>query len=202
MSLFLNGDLVMFIIAGLGNPGKEYDNTRHNIGFRTVDALAEKYGIDVREKKHKGLIGKGVINGNKVVLVKPQTYMNLSGECLREVCDYYKVDVESELIVVYDDITLDVGGIRVRKKGSAGGHNGMKSIISKLGSDGFMRIRVGIGEKPARMDLADWVLGHFPESDKENLKSGVDDAISATNLLLEGEVDEAMNRYNRKVNRP
>jgi len=191
----------MFIIAGLGNPGREYDNTRHNIGFATLDALADKYGIDIHEKKHKGLIGKGVINGNKVILVKPQTFMNLSGECLREVCDYYKVDSESELIVVYDDITLDVGGIRVRKKGSAGGHNGMKSIISNLGTDGFMRVRVGIGEKPARMDLADWVLGHFPQADREELKNGIGSAMDAVNLLMEGEIDEAMNKYNRKVNR-
>lgn len=191
----------MFIIAGLGNPGREYINTRHNIGFETIDAIASKYNIDVHEKKHKGLIGKGVIEGNKVVLVKPQTFMNLSGECLREVCDYYKVDPESEVIVIYDDITLDVGGIRVRKKGSAGGHNGMKSIIAHLGTEGFMRIRVGIGEKPSRMDLADWVLGHFPESDKENLKSGINDAIDAMNLLMKDEVDEAMNRYNRKVSR-
>lgn len=191
----------MFIIAGLGNPGKNYDNTRHNIGFETLDALASKYGIDIREKKHKGLIGKGVINGNKVVLVKPQTFMNLSGECLREVCDYYKADPESEVVVIYDDITLDVGGIRVRKKGSAGGHNGMKSIISNLGTEGFMRVRVGIGEKPARMDLADWVLGHFPSSDRENLNSAINDAIDAVNMLMAGDCDEAMNRYNRKVNR-
>lgn len=191
----------MFIIAGLGNPGREYINTRHNIGFETIDAIAAKYNIDVSEKKHKGLIGKGVIEGNKVILVKPQTFMNLSGECLREVCDYYKVDPESEVIVIYDDITLDVGGIRVRKKGSAGGHNGMKSIIAHLGTEGFMRIRVGIGEKPARMDLADWVLGHFPESDKENLRSGINDAAEALLLLMRDEVDEAMNRYNRKVNR-
>lgn len=191
----------MFIIAGLGNPGREYVNTRHNIGFETIDAIAAKYNIDVSEKKHKGLIGKGVIEGNKVILVKPQTFMNLSGECLREVCDYYKVDPESEVIVIYDDITLDVGGIRVRKKGSAGGHNGMKSIIAHLGTEGFMRIRVGIGEKPARMDLADWVLGHFPESDKENLRNGMNDAAEALLLLMRDEVDEAMNRYNRKVNR-
>lgn len=191
----------MYIIAGLGNPGKDYDNTRHNIGFETIDALADKYGIDVREKKHKGLVGKGVIEGQKVVLVKPQTFMNLSGECIREVCDYYKVDTETELIIVYDDITLDVGGIRVRKKGSAGGHNGMKSIISHLGSEDFMRVRVGIGEKPSRMDLADWVLGHFPASDRENLTAAKKDAIEAINIIMSGNIDEAMNRYNRKVAR-
>lgn len=191
----------MILIAGLGNPGKEYDNTRHNMGFRVIDAIADKYGISVTEKKHKGLVGKGVIDGNKVVLVKPQTYMNCSGECLREVSDYYKIDPESEVIVIYDDITLDVGSIRVRPKGSAGGHNGMKSIIAHLGTEGFSRIRVGIGEKPARMDLADWVMGHFPENEKENLNEAMDKSIEAVLLLMEDRVDEAMNRFNRKVDR-
>lgn len=191
----------MILIAGLGNPGREYDNTRHNIGFKTIDSLADKYGIEVSDKKHKGLVGKGTIGANKVILVKPQTYMNASGECLREVCDYYKIDPETEVIVIYDDITLDVGSIRVRPKGSAGGHNGMKSIIAHLGTEGFSRIRVGIGEKPSRMDLADWVLGHFPESDKENLRVAMEKAEEALLLLLEDEVDEAMNRFNRKVDR-
>lgn len=191
----------MFIIAGLGNPGKEYENTRHNTGFRTIDALAKKYGIDVSERKHKAIIGKGVIEGHKVILAKPQTYMNSSGESLRELLDYYKPDIESEIIVIYDDITLDVGNIRVRKKGSAGGHNGMKSIILHLGSENFARVRVGIGEKPARMDLADWVLGHFPKSDLENLDAAVSDACDATVLLMNGEIDEAMNRYNKKMDR-
>ncbi len=192
----------MIVIAGLGNPGKEYAGTRHNTGFMVVDALAAKYGIDIAEKKHKGLIGKGIIEGRKVVLVKPQTYMNLSGECLREVTDYYKPDIETEVIVVYDDITLDVGSIRVRKKGSAGGHNGMKSIISCLGSEEFMRVRVGIGEKPPKMDLADWVLGHFPISEKEALSEGVKSAVDAALMLLTQNADEAMNKYNRKVERP
>lgn len=191
----------MILIAGLGNPGREYDNTRHNIGFKTIDSLADKYGIEVSDKKHKGLVGKGIIGANKVILVKPQTYMNASGECLREVCDYYKIDPETEVIVIYDDITLDVGSIRVRPKGSAGGHNGMKSIIAHLGTEGFSRIRVGIGEKPSRMDLADWVLGHFPESDKENLRVAMEKAEEALLLLMEDEVDEAMNRFNRKVDR-
>lgn len=191
----------MFIIVGLGNPGREYLMTRHNAGFMVIDTLADKYNIDVSEKKHKALVGKGMIEGHKVVLVKPQTYMNLSGESLREVTDFYKVDSETEVLVIYDDITLDVGGIRVRKKGSAGGHNGMKSIISHLGTDGFMRIRVGIGEKPPKMDLADWVLGHFPKEDLDNLKSGIQDAVEATKMLMDGEVDEAMNRFNRKVDR-
>lgn len=191
----------MIVIAGLGNPGREYVNTRHNAGFMVIDALAEKYGIDVSEKKHKGLIGKGIMDGKKVILAKPQTYMNSSGECLRELFDYYKPDVETEVIVVYDDITLDVGGLRVRKKGSAGGHNGMKSIIAHLQTENFMRVRVGIGEKPPRMDLADWVLGHFKSEDKENLEKAVQDACEAVSMLIGGEADEAMNLYNRKVER-
>lgn len=191
----------MYIIAGLGNPGREYDNTRHNTGFRVLDALASKYSIDVSEKKHKALVGKGVIDGQKVILIKPQTFMNLSGESLREVADYYKIDPETDLIVIYDDITLDVGSIRVRKKGSAGGHNGIKSIIAQLGTENFQRIRVGIGEKPPKMDLADWVLGHFPKEETDNLNAGTDAATEAVRLMLAGQTDEAMNRFNRKVDR-
>ena len=191
----------MIIIAGLGNPGKDYAGTRHNAGFMTIDALASKYGIDVGEKKHKAIIGKGAIEGHKVILAKPQTFMNNSGESLRELVDYYKPDVETEVIVIYDDITLDVGGIRVRKKGSAGGHNGMKSIIAHLGTTDFQRVRVGRGEKPPRMDLADWVLGHFHKEDMEPLKDAIDEACAATLMIMNGEVDEAMNKYNRKVDR-
>lgn len=191
----------MIIIAGLGNPGKEYANTRHNVGFMAIDALASKYGIDVNEKKHKAIIGKGTINGQKVILAKPQTFMNLSGESLRELVDYYKPEVETQVIVVYDDITLDVGGIRVRKKGSAGGHNGMKSIIAHLGTENFQRVRVGIGEKPARMDLADWVLSRFSKEDLAILEDSLGEAVDAVTMLTEGGIDEAMNKYNRKVSR-
>jgi len=191
----------MVIIVGLGNPGKQYEMTRHNAGFMAIDALSEKYGIDVTEKKHKAIIGKGVIDGQKVILAKPQTFMNSSGESVRELVDYYKPDIENELIIIFDDITLDVGGLRVRKKGSAGGHNGMKSIIAHLGDENFKRIRVGIGEKPPRMDLADWVLGHFKKEDIEPLKESLDNAINAVSMILAGETDEAMNKYNRKVTR-
>ena len=191
----------MVIIVGLGNPGKQYEMTRHNAGFMAIDALSEKYGIDVLEKKHKAIIGKGVIDGQKVILAKPQTFMNSSGESVRELVDYYKPDIENELIIIYDDITLDVGGLRVRKKGSAGGHNGMKSIIAHLGDENFKRIRVGIGEKPQRMDLADWVLGHFKKEDIDPLKESLDNAINAVSMILAGETDEAMNKYNRKVTR-
>ena len=145
----------MYIIAGLGNPGKEYENTRHNIGFDVIDRLAEEENIAVMESKHKALIGKGYVAGQKVILAKPQTFMNLSGESIREIVDYYKVDDTAELIVISDDISLDVGQIRIRKKGSAGGHNGLKNIIKMLGHDTFIRVRMGVGEKPKNFDLAD-----------------------------------------------
>ena len=151
----------MYIIAGLGNPTKQYENTRHNIGFMAIDALADKYDINMIECKHKSLIGKGMINGTKVILVKPLTYMNLSGEAIRAVSEYYKIDETEELLVIYDDISLDLGQIRIRKKGSAGGHNGLKSIIANLGHDTFRRIKIGVGGKPEGYDLADYVLGHF-----------------------------------------
>ena len=151
----------MYIIVGLGNPDKKYMNTRHNIGFDVIDAIAEKNDIVVGEKKHKAVIGKGIVAGQKAVLVKPLTYMNLSGESVRSVIDFYKVDEKSELIVISDDVSLDMGQIRIRKRGSDGGHNGLKNIIMHLGHDAFIRVRMGVGEKPPRMDLADYVLGHF-----------------------------------------
>lgn len=190
----------MYIIAGLGNPKKEYDGTRHNIGFACIDALAKKYDISVTDEKHKALIGKGIIDGQKVLLAKPLTYMNLSGESIRPLVDYYKLDAETELIVISDDISLSPGGIRVRKKGSAGGHNGLKNIIQQLGTENFMRIRIGVGEKPKGYDLADYVLGHFTKEEQSLMQEGIDKALEAVRLMLDGDVDQAMNRYNRKEN--
>ena len=184
----------MLIIAGLGNPGKEYENTRHNAGFMVMDALAEKIGADISEKKHKALCGKGVIGGEKVILMKPQTYMNLSGECIRQVMDYYKVD-PSEFIVIYDDISLVPGGIRIRKKGSAGGHNGIKNIIAHLGTQEFPRVRIGVGEKPARMDLADYVLGHFPKEEAETMTTAFKDGAAAVVDMMTRGVEAAMNHF-------
>ena len=189
----------MFIIAGLGNPKKEYDNTRHNIGFAMIDARADKYQISVMDIKNKGMTGKGIINGQKVILVKPLTFMNLSGECIRALTDYYKIDPETELIVVSDDISLPPGQIRVRKKGSAGGHNGLKNIIQHLGTEGFQRIRLGVGEKPKGYDLADYVLGHFSKEEEAFIKEGIGKAIEAAEMMLAGETDRAMNEFNRKV---
>lgn len=189
----------MYIIVGLGNPGKDYQNTRHNIGFDVIDTLADMAGISVIEKKHKAIIGKGVIDGQKVILVKPQTYMNLSGESVREVIDYYKVDEEEELIVISDDISLDVGMLRVRKKGSAGGHNGLKNIIQHLGHDTFMRIKMGVGEKPKGYDLADYVLGHFTQDERKTMDAAAKSATEAIRMMMAGEVDKAMNMFNKKA---
>lgn len=191
----------MYIIVGLGNPKKEYENTRHNIGFDVIDAIADEYNISMSDKKHKAIVGKGVIEGRKVILAKPQTYMNLSGESVRELIDYYKVDEEQELIVIYDDISLDVGQMRIRKKGSAGGHNGIKSILQHLGHDVFLRIKMGVGEKPKGYDLADYVLGHFSKEDRKILDDNMKNTILAVKMMLEDDTDGAMNRFNTKVSR-
>lgn len=189
----------MFIIAGLGNPTLQYEGTRHNVGFDVIDTLADRYNISVDTRKSRALIGKGMIEGHKAILVKPQTYMNLSGESIRSLVDYYKVDEESELLVIYDDVSLGVGQLRIRKKGSAGGHNGIKSIISELGTDVFLRIKVGVGEKPKKYDLADYVLGHFSKAEKEQMQEGYQKAAEAVSMILDGETEAAMNQYNRKV---
>lgn len=188
----------MYIIAGLGNPTKEYENTRHNAGFQVIDKIADKYNISVNMKKHRAYVGQGFIEGVKVMLVKPQTYMNLSGESIRSILDFYKVNAEQELIVIYDDISLDVGQLRIRIKGSAGGHNGIKSIISHIGGQVFPRIKVGVGEKPAGYDLADYVLGRFSQAEQELMEQGYEKAVSAAGLIVTGRVQEAMNEFNRK----
>ncbi|MCI5877598.1 MAG: aminoacyl-tRNA hydrolase [Lachnospiraceae bacterium] len=188
----------MFIIAGLGNPTSQYEGTRHNIGFDVMDALAEKYNISISEKKHKALCGKGVIEGEKVLLVKPQTYMNLSGESIAEILNYYKADAEEDFLVVFDDISLAPGNIRIRKKGSAGGHNGIKNIIAMTGTQNFKRIKVGVGEKPKGWDLADYVLGRFSDEDRKKVNDAIEDAIGAVSMILRGETDQAMNCYNAK----
>ena len=188
----------MFIIAGLGNPTRQYEKTRHNIGFDVIDAIAEKYNISMNENKHKAICGKGVIEGEKLVLVKPQTFMNLSGESIAEVLHYYKADAEREFLVAFDDISLAPGNIRIRKKGSAGGHNGIKSIIAEVGTQNFMRIKVGVGEKPKGWDLADHVLGRFSTEDREKAEAAIKEAVDAAVLMMQGKADEAMNQYNSK----
>ena len=187
----------MYVIIGLGNPGREYAATKHNVGFMVIDKLAEKYNIDVSKFKHKALTGDGIINGKKVMLVKPQTYMNLSGESVREIMSFYKVP-EENMIVIYDDTSLEIGMIRLREKGSAGGHNGIKSIISHMGTDVFNRVKVGIGEKPAGWDLADYVLAKFSKDDEPGIEAGTDKAAQAVEIFISLGVKEAMNRFNAK----
>ncbi|MCD7806254.1 MAG: aminoacyl-tRNA hydrolase [Lachnospiraceae bacterium] len=186
----------MYVICGLGNPGKEYEHTRHNTGFDTLDMLAGKYGISIKELKQKGMTGKGMINGQKVVLVKPLTFMNASGDCVRAVTDFYKIDVTRELIIIYDDIALPTGRIRVRPKGSAGGHNGVKSIIAQLGTESFPRVRVGVGGVPAGRDQIGHVLGRFTAEDRALVQKGMEKALKAVEIILESGVDEAMNCCN------
>lgn len=188
----------MFIIVGLGNPTLQYEGTRHNVGFDVIDVLADKYNISVETRKGRAFIGKGIIEGQKVILAKPQTYMNLSGESVRSLTDYYKIDEETELLVIYDDISLDVGQLRIRKKGSAGGHNGIKNIISHLNTNVFLRIKIGVGEKPKKYDLADYVLSHFTKSEREEMEKGYENAVSAVKMILQGDVEAAMNAFNRK----
>lgn len=186
----------MYIIAGLGNPGGKYEKTKHNMGFQVIDLLADKYHIEMNQKKHKAICGTGVIEGVKVLLLKPQTFMNLSGESIREAVDFYKIDPETELIVIYDDISLAPGHLRIRKKGSAGGHNGIKNIIQHLGTQVFLRIRVGVGEKPEGWDLADYVLSGFSKEDEVLVKESWDRAVEAAAVMLTDGPEKAMNEFN------
>ena len=188
----------MYIIAGLGNPTQQYDHTRHNIGFDTITYLADRYHITMNTKKFQAICGTGVIEGQKVLLLKPQTYMNLSGNSIGEAVNFYKLDPATEVIVIYDDIALEPGYIRVRKIGSAGGHNGIKDIIAHLGTQEFQRIRVGVGEKPKDYDLAAYVLGHFAAEDRKKVEEAIAQAADAVELMVQDRADEAMNLYNKK----
>ncbi len=187
----------MYIIAGLGNPGKQYENTKHNVGFLTIDVLAEKLGIRVSKIKHKALTGEGFISGEKVILVKPQTYMNLSGESIREILSFYKADPE-RLVVIYDDIDLPMGSLRIRKKGSAGTHNGMKSIIYQIVSEDFPRVRIGIGGE-RKGDLADYVISGFRKEDRKTVEDSILRAADAVICTVEKGIDIAMGEYNTKA---
>ena len=186
----------MYVIAGLGNPGRRYEGTRHNSGFASLDILADRYRIPVTSARMKGLCGMGMIDGEKVLLVKPQTYMNLSGDCIREVCSYYRIDPEKELIVLYDDISLLPGQLRIREKGSAGGHNGVKSIIASLGTQIFKRVKIGVGEKPVGFDQADWVLSRFPLGECADMLDAYDRAARAAAALVTQPAAEVMSLYN------
>ena len=189
----------MYIIAGLGNPGSRYEKTRHNCGFEAIDLLAERCGISLKDRKFKSLCGNGVIDGQKVLLMKPLTYMNLSGEAVQAAAAFYKIDPAKELIVLYDDISLEPGQLRVRAKGSAGGHNGIRSIIRMLGTEQFLRVKIGTGAKPADMDLADYVLGRIPLSERADMAAAFDRASKAAVDLVTEPLDCVMNEYNRKI---
>lgn len=183
----------MFLIVGLGNPGREYENTRHNIGFAAMDVLAEKYNIDINRTKFKGEYGEGFINGNKVILLKPYTFMNLSGESVREAIDFYKL-TEDQVLIIYDDISLELGRLRIREKGSAGGHNGIKSIINHMGTDVFTRIKIGVGAPKG--DLVNHVLGKFSKDEVNILKQTLDAVTEATSDIIDNGAKEAMNKFN------
>lgn len=188
----------MFVIAGLGNPDRKYHHTRHNVGFDAIDILAEKYNIPMNEKKHRAICGRGQIEGEKVLLAKPQTYMNLSGESIAGIVNFYKLDPAKDFIVIYDDISLEPGNIRIRKKGSAGGHNGIKNIIEKIGTTEFARIKIGVGSKPQEYDLVSYVLSRFSKEDREFVEEAIADAVYAVRYLVNHEIDRAMNEFNAK----
>ncbi len=185
-----------FLIVGLGNPGKEYEYTRHNTGFLTLDRLSVEQNTDIKKLKYKALYGDTVINGHRCLLVKPQTFMNNSGEAVREFASFYKIPPE-KIIVIFDDISLPCGKLRIRRKGSDGGHNGIKSIIYHLNSDNFPRIKIGVGEKPhPDYNLADWVLSTFGKDEMEELMKAIQKAVDVLPDMLDGNIDRAMNRAN------
>lgn len=187
----------MFIIVGLGNPGMKFDASRHNVGFEVIERLAYEHNIKVDRKKHKALIGQGVIKGSKVILVKPQTYMNLSGESVRSILDFYNAS-EEDVLVIYDDTSMELGALRIRLKGSAGGHNGVKSLIQHMGTNEFMRIKVGVGEKPPGWDMAKYVLSRFTKEEVPVIQDSIKNAVKMIETILDDGVDKAMNLYNRR----
>ncbi|MCD7741860.1 MAG: aminoacyl-tRNA hydrolase [Ruminococcus sp.] len=188
---------IEYIIAGLGNPGVQYEGSRHNAGFMAITRLEEKYGFEVKTHKFKSLVGEAVLSNKRCLVMKPETYMNNSGEAIEAARDFYKLPIEN-VIIVFDDISLEPGHVRIRRKGSSGGHNGLKSIIAYCGSDEFPRIKLGVGAKPhPEYDLADWVLGHFTDEQQKAFDSRLDDVCSALELMVDGQIADAMNRYNR-----
>lgn len=191
----------MYIIIGLGNPGEKYQATKHNIGWDAVTRISDDYRISLDSKKHKAICGTGYIEGEKVILAQPLTYMNLSGESVRQLMDFYKVSPQ-EIIIIYDDISLEVGQLRIRKKGSAGGHNGIKSIIQHLGTDEFPRIKVGVGDKPKEWDLADYVLSRFHKEEQPAIRQALKDTSDACRTMITSGIDAAMNVYNKKKEVP
>ncbi len=185
-----------FLIVGLGNPGKKYETTRHNAGFMCIDKLAQEENVDVKKVKFHALITECYINSHKVIVMKPQTMMNNSGQAIKECASFYKIPVEN-IIVIYDDISLEPGKLRIRRKGSAGGHNGIKSIIAHLGSENFPRVKIGVGAKPhPDYDLVDWVLGSFPKNELKFIDEACENAYEAIKIMMDGDIDAAMSKFN------
>lgn len=185
----------MYLIVGLGNPEQDYSRTRHNMGFNVINKISEKYNIKVNKSKFKGLYGTGIIESEKVILLKPQTYMNLSGESIIEIMNFYKIN-NNELIVIYDDIDIEPGKIRIRKSGSSGTHNGMKSVISNINTEEFCRVRVGIGKPKENMDMISYVIGHIPKEEQGELEKGIEVAKEAVIEIIKNNIDSAMNKFN------
>lgn len=185
----------MYLIVGLGNPEKDYAGTRHNMGFDVINEISKEYNIPVEKSKFKGLYGSGIIENEKVILLKPQTFMNLSGESVREIMDFYKISTE-EVIIIYDDVDIPVGNIRIRKTGSAGSHNGMKSVVSHLGTSNFYRIRVGIGSPDENVDMINYVIGHVSKEEHKILEEGITKAKNAVVEIIKNDIDKAMNKFN------
>ena len=185
----------MYLIVGLGNPEEDYSRTRHNMGFNVINKIAKDFNIDINKKKFDGLIGEGIIEGKKVLLLKPQTYMNLSGKSIIQVIGFYKIPMEN-ICIIYDDIDVDIGKIKIRKKGSSGSHNGMKSVIEELQTDNFARIRVGIGKPEFKGDMINYVIGAIPDDEAKILDKGTDMAKEAMIEILKSGIDNAMNKYN------
>ena len=190
-----------WLIVGIGNPGRQYETTRHNVGFHTVDVLSKKLGVQMRSRRFKTVHGTGVYQGNQVILAKPQTYVNLSGEAVRSLSKYYGVAPE-HIIVVADDVYLDMGAMRIRPSGSAGGHNGLKNIISQLGTDGFPRVRLGTGPQPEGMDLIEFVLRPMTSGERKTMKDIYEEAAEACLVLIKDGAERAMNLFNGKRNSP
>lgn len=186
-------EVAMYLVVGLGNPGDKYDKTRHNVGFDVIDLCSKKYNFDINRTKFKGVYGETIIHGEKVIFLKPQTFMNLSGESVREVCDFYKIPNE-KIIVIYDDISLDPGTLRIRAKGSAGGHNGIKNISMHLSTDVFPRIKVGVGQP--KEELIPFVLGRFSKEERETVEKAFNAAADAVEVIIKLGVSEAMNKFN------
>lgn len=185
-----------YMIVGLGNPGRQYEGTRHNAGFICIDAIADKYSVKINKLKFKSLMGEGRIEGRRCLFLKPQTSMNLSGEAVRDAADFYKIPIE-RIIVISDDISLDPGKLRIRRKGSDGGQRGLKNIIYHLKSNEFPRIRIGVGAKPnPEYDLADWVVSHFTKKEADEITKAAQDALGAVEIMVTGDIDKAMSRYN------